>query len=95
MLWDLTVAQFIITGSFICCTSFICGWFADKIIDRTGFGAIGNWLLLLIGAYVGMFVYNHQGYTLGADFNFTVMLAGGSALAMLIVMMTIKKFTRS
>jgi len=38
------------------------GWLTDGILKYGGFGHIGNWLLMLIGAYVGMYVFNMYGY---------------------------------
>lgn len=60
MLWDYSLDQWITTFSFACTMSFICGWIADRIMGYAGFGVIGNWLLLLIGAYVGLFTYNQS-----------------------------------
>lgn len=95
MLWDLTTAQFIVTGSFICCTSFICGWFSDKIVGRLGFGAIGNWLLLLLGAYLGMYGYNTMGYYFQENSTKTIFVVGAAALLMLMTMMTFKRILKA
>lgn len=95
MLWDLSIAQFIVTGSFICCTSFICGMFADKILGRTGFGAFGNWICLLGGAYAGMYVYNSYGNFFSTNPTQTIFVTTGAAVLMLMFFMLIKRITRS
>lgn len=95
MLWELSTAQLIVTGSFICCTSFLCGLFADKILGKTGFGTIGNWMLLLVGAYTGMYVYNLQGFFFNTNPTQTIFVVGGSGVLMLIFFMTLKRITRS
>jgi len=94
MLWNLSMAQLIVTGSFICSISFICGMFADKILGKTGFGVFGNWLILLGGAYAGMYVYNLNGYFFEHNQARTIFVVGAASLSILIFCMVIKRIFR-
>lgn len=95
MLWDLTTEQWIISFAFACALAFLCGWIADRIMGFAGFGVIGNWLLLLIGAYVGLYVYNRLGHTFDVRPVFTIAVAFGSAAAMLVTLSGIKAATNT
>lgn len=74
----------------ITCFSFICGWLADRIIGYGGFSVIGNWLILLVGAFTGLLVYNLFGYRFSWNSHFTMFLTLGSSLAFLFIMLTVK-----
>lgn len=90
MLWELGNQQLITAFTMACCFSFICGWVADRILGYAGFSVIGNWLLLLLGAIAGLLAYNMLGYRFTWNSQFTMMLAFGSSLAFMFVMLTIK-----
>ena len=90
MLWEFTAQQWVTTFTFICCVSFIGGWLADRILGYAGYSAIGNWLILLLGAYVGLLVYNLMGYRFHLDTHFTMALCVGSAIALLFTMLSVK-----
>ena len=84
MLWQLSLEQWFVSLSCIGGIAYICGWIADRIMATAGFGAIGNWLLLLIGAYAGMYGYNLYGYQLNWYPLTTLYVAVGSAFILLI-----------
>lgn len=62
MLWELSTVEWITSFGFICCFTYICGWLAEGLLQSSGFGHIGNWLLLLIGSYTAMYVFNIYGF---------------------------------
>lgn len=62
MLWELSTVEWITSFGFICCFTYICGWLAEGLLQSSGFGHIGNWLLLLIGSYTSMYVFNIYGF---------------------------------
>jgi len=95
MIWELSGQQQVVTFSFACAMSFICGWIADRIMGAAGFGVIGNWLLLLAGTYVGLFAYNRLGYALGGDAAATILVAFGGATVMLVMLAGIKAVTHT
>lgn len=90
MLWNLTFDQLLLSFSFICCTAYIAGWLADKILGYSGFNVIGNWLILLIGAYAGMYVYNLYGFRFSTDAMQTILVTSGAAFSTLILSLGIK-----
>ena len=90
MLWELGNQQLVTAFTFVCCFSFICGWITDRILGYAGFSVIGNWLLLMLGAILGLLAYNLLGYRFTWNSQFTMYLSFGSALIMLFVMLTIK-----
>lgn len=90
MLWEFTNEQWLTSFTVICCLAFICGWIADKILGYGGFSVLGNWLILLTGAYVGLLCYNLLGHRFSWNTQFTMMLALGSSLGMLFVMLSVK-----
>ena len=94
MLWEFHNDQLLVTFSLICCFSYICGWVADRVIGYGGFSVVGNWLILLIGAYVGLVSYNMMGNRIQWNSNFTIFLTMGSAFAMLLLMLSIKTALR-
>ncbi len=95
MLWQLHQDDWIVSFAFIAAMSFMCGWLADRILGYSGFGVIGNWLLLLVGCYVGLLVYNIYGFRLGWQpaLTIAVAMAGGSVLLLMLAM--IKSATRT
>jgi uncharacterized membrane protein YeaQ/YmgE (transglycosylase-associated protein family) len=95
MLWDLSRSELIQSFSFACALSFICGYIADRIMGYTGFGVIGNWLLLLTGVYVGLFTYNQLGYNLDWFPVMTIVIAFSSATMMLMAVAGFKTATNT
>lgn len=90
MLWEMTAEQLLTSFAFICCVSFIGGWLADRILGYGGFSVIGNWLILLLGSYSGLLVYNLMGYRFFWDSTYTMIVCIGSAIALLFVMLSVK-----
>ena len=62
MLWHMSSAEWMISFGFIACFTYIVGWCSDSILGNKGFGHFGNWFVLLIGAYTGMYGFNLYGY---------------------------------
>lgn len=95
MLLELSGNQWIVSFSFACTMSFLCGWIADRIMGYTGFGVIGNWLLLLAGAYAGLLAYNQIGYRFEWYPAVTIITAFGGATAMLVMLAGAKAVTHT
>ncbi|MFZ1815100.1 MAG: hypothetical protein WBO55_14810 [Rhizobiaceae bacterium] len=95
MLWDLYSRDLMVIFSFVCTAAFVCGWLADRIMGYSGFGVIGNWLLLLIGAYAGLAGYNLAGYRLNWDPVMTCGAAAAGATFILIALAVIKSITNT
>lgn len=95
MLWELSTDQWIMSFSFVCCTAYICGWFSNTILGYSGFGALGNWIVLMIGCYAGLYLYNVYGYRFNYNPTLTISVAFGSALAMLMLMASVKAVIRA
>ena len=90
MLWHLSTEQWIISFSFLCTLSYICGWISDRIMGYAGFGHVGNWIIMLVGVYVGMYSYNIYGYQLDWYPVMSVAVVFGSATTLLIFLATLK-----
>ena len=84
MLWQLTLVGWLQSFAFIASLSYILGWFANLILHSTGFGHVGNWLVIMAGSYLGLYVYNLQGYRIGGDPSLTIAILFLSALVALI-----------
>lgn len=95
MLWYLSFEQLIMSFLFIGCTTLIGGMLADKILGYSGFNVIGNWLLLLIGAYAGMYAYNLYGFRFSADAYQTIIVTAGSACTLLTLCLCFKFAVRA
>lgn len=95
MLWQLHQDDMVVSFAFIAAISFVGGWLADRIMGYTGFGVIGNWLLLLAGCYVALFSYNLYGYRLGWQPTVTIAIAAGGAAMLLLLLASFKAATRT
>lgn len=83
MLWEIATTDWFVLVAFMSGMSYITGWFTDRILDTTGFGNIGNWLLIFSGSYGGLYIYNMQGYELHWDPVQTLgVIIGGAFLAL-------------
>ena len=91
MLWKLSVLDWITSFGFLCCLTYICGWLADGLMKSAGFGHIGNWLLLLIGTYTAMYVFNMYGYSFRYDPVFTLAAISAGAGTFFIMMCVSKR----
>lgn len=92
MLWQLSTNDWVVSLAFISSMSYIIGWFCDHILGATGFGHIGNWLLILLGAYSGMYALNMYGYQLTWYPHYTLAAVLCGSLVTLISMCLIKRF---
>jgi uncharacterized membrane protein YeaQ/YmgE (transglycosylase-associated protein family) len=95
MLWDLAQDDFIVSMAFVCTTAFICGWLADRIMGYSGFGVVGNWLLLFMGSSAALYTLNWYGYRLNFDPMLTIASAFGGAAIVLITLASVKAFTNT
>lgn len=94
MLWDMSFQDMLISTTFFTCFAYITGWLADRILLHLGFGTIGNWLLVLVGAYAGMYGMNYQGYNLEWNPTMTVGIIIASSAGLLIFMCGLKRVLR-
>jgi len=90
MLWNMTTEQWVLSFSFLCAFTYICGWLSDRILGYSGFGPLGNWILLLIGTYVGMYSFNSFGHMFHWDPTLTIAVVSASACAVLVFSAVIK-----
>jgi len=95
VLWDFSTEQWLVTFSFACTLAFLCGWIADRIMGYAGFGVIGNWLLLLAGAYVGFFAFNMLGYEMRTDLGLTFAVCFAAGTVMLVSLAGFKAITHT
>ncbi|MCB2049721.1 MAG: hypothetical protein KDE32_16080 [Novosphingobium sp.] len=95
MLWELSGDDFLVSLSLASSLSFICGWIADRIMGYAGFGVLGNWLLLLVGCYGGLFTYNHLGYRFEGELQLTIIAAFAGATVLLVLTSAAKALTRT
>jgi len=91
MLWDLSFSDFLILLVIFGPLSYICGWISDVLLDRVGFGPLGNSIVILLGAFTGMFVYNYQGYYLFRDSSETYFVIGFSAFTAIVMLASVKR----
>ena len=91
MLWQLSPIEWLQSFAFIASLSYILGWFSNLILHSNGFGHVGNWLVILLGSYAGLYVYNLQGYRIGSDPSWSMAIVFLSALAALILGVTAKR----
>ena len=92
MLWQMSTDEWLISLAFISGLAYITGWFSDRILGSAGFGHIGNWLVILLGAYGGMYLYNYYGYKLNQEPAHTLAVILGSALIALCSLCAVKRF---
>ncbi|MDJ0614661.1 MAG: hypothetical protein QNJ29_13425 [Rhizobiaceae bacterium] len=95
MLWEMSDKDFLISFAFICCFSYIVGWLVDRILEGSGYGHIGNWLLILTGAYTGLYSLNKYGYEFHWVPLYTLGAALGGAFVILFSMCFIKRFAKN
>ncbi len=95
MLLEMSANDWLVSMSLACSLSFICGWIADRIMGYAGFGVIGNWLLLLIGCYGGLFAFNEFGYRFQGELQLTLIAAFAGATTLLVLSSAAKALTHS
>ncbi len=91
MLWQLSLTEWLQSFAFIASLSYILGWFSNAIVHSNGFGHVGNWLVILAGSYLGLYVFNLQGYRFESNPNWTIAAVFVSAFVALIVGMLLKR----
>jgi uncharacterized membrane protein YeaQ/YmgE (transglycosylase-associated protein family) len=68
--------------------SFPAGWISDSILSSNGFGIFGNYLLIVLGAFIGLTLMHGAGFDLEEAVDavlpvVTVTLSGGLAMLLL------------
>jgi uncharacterized membrane protein YeaQ/YmgE (transglycosylase-associated protein family) len=91
MLWHMSQEQWMITLVFIGSIAFIYGFIADRVLGVTGFGLMGNSILLLLGTYTGLYAYNIYGYQLEWYPMMSLVVAIGSGCTLLLFMAILKR----
>ena len=91
MLWELSFTDWIMSLAFFSGITFLTGYFIDRILLTAGFGAIGNWLLILGGVYAGLYGLNMYGYELHWYPVITLSAAAGAATLSLVTMCLLKR----
>jgi uncharacterized membrane protein YeaQ/YmgE (transglycosylase-associated protein family) len=95
MILDLARDDFVVAIAFVCSMAFVCGWLADRIMGYSGFGVIGNWLLLFSGALAGLYFIDSYGYRLAYEPMVTVTGGFSGAAAALLSLATFKAVTHT
>jgi uncharacterized membrane protein YeaQ/YmgE (transglycosylase-associated protein family) len=63
----------------------IAGWLAGKLTKGSGFGAIGNIVLGVLGSFVGGFVFRLAGLHAGGTIGSIVIATAGAAILIYVV----------
>jgi len=91
MLWEMSGSEWMISLAFFSCVSYLCGYIIDRIVATSGFGTIGNWLLILLGVYAGIFGLNKYGYEMHWYPLITLSTMVAAAAGTLLFMCTVKR----
>lgn len=91
MLWDMSLNDWVLSSAFFCCLAYVTAYVADLILRSTGFGTIGNWLLLLIGCYSGLLAVNLYGFELHWFPHITIAVVVAASSVLLMTMCLIKR----
>jgi len=95
MLFEMSTMDFLISLAVMCCIAYILGWFCDNILGRTGYGILGNSILVLLGIYGGLYALNEYGYEFHWVPLYTLGAALSGAFVSLFFMCFVKRFTRN
>jgi len=91
MLVDMSLNEWLMSIAFFSSFAFITGWLTDRILLNAGFGTVGNWMLLLMGTYAGLFAVNLYGYEFDWFPHITIAAVIGSATLLFLFMCTLKR----
>ena len=91
MLWKLSTTDWMLLILIFGCISYICGWIGDLLLQRVGFGPLLNAVIILLGAFGGMFFYNKNGHYLFRDPTETYIVIGISAFSAIIILASMKR----
>ena len=91
MLWEMTTSEWIMSFAFFSSLTYLVGYFIDRLLLHVGFGTFGNWMLILMGVYAGIFALNMYGYEVHWYPLITMAAIVGSASATLITMCFLKR----
>lgn len=79
-----TIVVFLIIGA-------IAGWLAGLIVKGYGFGLIGNIVVGIIGAFIGVFLLTRLGIVIGSGWIAAIINATIGAVILLFVIGLIKR----
>ena len=91
MLEKMASIDWMVLMSFMICMSYVTGWFIDKILDKVGFGTIGNWLIIATGAISGMYACDIYWYPLDRFPEYALVSIVGGAFVTLLFMCVLKR----
>ncbi|MEM9332430.1 MAG: hypothetical protein AAGA53_13960 [Pseudomonadota bacterium] len=91
MLWEMSTSEWVTSLAFFASVTYLTGYFIDGILNKSGFGTFGNWMLILVGVYAGIYALNMYGYEMHWYPLITVCAIVGAASATLIVMCGLKR----
>jgi uncharacterized membrane protein YeaQ/YmgE (transglycosylase-associated protein family) len=63
----------------------VAGWLAGKLTKGSGFGAMGNIVLGVLGSFVGGFVFRQIGYSAGGTIGSLIVATVGAAILIYVV----------
>jgi uncharacterized membrane protein YeaQ/YmgE (transglycosylase-associated protein family) len=63
----------------------VAGWLAGKLTKGSGFGAMGNIVLGVLGSFVGGFVFRQIGITAGGTLGSLIVATVGAAILIYVV----------
>jgi len=91
MLVEFSAFEWMQSIAFFACLGYVLGWVADLLLRHNGFGSIGNFFFVLIGAYAAMFIYNLQGFDVNDYPLQALAVAGTGALGLLLITCLFKR----
>ena len=91
MLWEMSTSEWVQSLAFFSSITYLSGYFIDGILNKAGFGTIGNWLLTLGGVYAGLLALNMYGYEMHWYPLITLSVIVATASATLIIMCGLKR----
>lgn len=91
----LSRADIWLLATILMAVAFLVGWVLDMIMDRQGFGLIGNGLLVTFAAVVGAYVYNRYfGNFRSPDMKVVIAVMLGSVVVHVFAMVVVRRVLR-
>lgn len=91
MLLDFYIDDWLWSIAIIGLVGFFVAWLTDQILGRIAFGILGNLVLVISGAYGGLFALNYFGIRIGTDPMWTIAAAFGGAFFCLVFLFILKR----
>jgi uncharacterized membrane protein YeaQ/YmgE (transglycosylase-associated protein family) len=77
------------------CCCFAVGWIMDMIMERAGFGIIGNTIVALLGILVGLYAYaNHYGSMTSPNIQMVAAFVIASVMLHLVGLSVVRRVLR-